>query len=120
MMIRVRVCLAGLGLLFFSGLGFAQSSSGTSGTVRGSVLDPSGAAIGGAAVELHNAISNLTGARADAQGRFTFDNIPFNSYHLSATAPGFQPGSQDVEVRSAIPLDIKVNLTVGAQTPRLR
>ncbi|MGA1996499.1 MAG: TonB-dependent receptor, partial [Bryobacteraceae bacterium] len=117
MMIRVRVCLAGLGLLFFSGLGFAQSSSGTSGTIRGSVLDASGAAIGGAAVELRNPISKYDRtARADAQGRFTFDNIPFSSYHLSATAPGFQPGSQDVEVRSAIPVEIAVNLTVGAQS----
>ncbi|MGA2119469.1 MAG: TonB-dependent receptor [Bryobacteraceae bacterium] len=117
MTIRVSVCVAGLGLFFFSAVGFAQSSSGTSGTIRGSVLDSSGAAIGGAAVELRNPISRLDRtARADAQGRFTFDNIPFNSYHLSATAPGFQAGSQDVEVRSAIPLEIAVNLTVGAQT----
>jgi len=79
----------GLGLFLFSAVGFAQSSSGTSGTIRGSVLDSSGAAIGGAAVELRNPISRLDRTvRADAQGKFAFDNVPFSSYHLSATAPG--------------------------------
>ena len=106
--------LAGVGLLVLCGVGFAQSSSGTAGTIRGSVLDPSGAAIGGAVVQLHNAISHYDrSVHADDQGRFAFDNVPFNSYHLSATAPGFQTGSQDLDVRSAIPLDIKVALALG-------
>jgi hypothetical protein len=117
MTLRLSVCLWGLSLVFLSAAGFAQSSSGTSGTIRGLVLDPSGAAIGGAAVEIHNPVSHYERTtRADAQGRFTFDNIPFNNYHLSATAPGFQSGSQDVDVRSAIPLEIKVDLVVGSET----
>src|ERR1035438_476385 len=76
-------------LLAFAGLMQAQSSSGTSGTVRGSVLDPSGAAIVGAAVDIQNPVSHYSRSGVtDSQGRFEFDNLPdrkrtrLNSSHL--------------------------------------
>ena len=95
-------------------LSYAQSSSGSSGTVRGSVLDPSGAAIKGAAVEIQNPISHYSRATAtDAQGNFEFDNIPYNNYHLSASAAGFQVGIEDVNVRTSVPVELKINLQLG-------
>ena len=80
-------------------LGYAQSSSGT---VRGSVLDPSGAAIAGASVEISNPVSHYQQtAKSNAQGTFQFANLPYNNYHLAVNAPGFQSTQQDVDVRSA-------------------
>jgi len=96
---------------------YAQSSSSNAGTVRGSVLDPSGAAIGGANVEIQNPVSHYTQtAQTDNQGNFALTNIPYNNYHLSAAASGFQSSTQDVDVRSPIPLAVKFNMMIGAAT----
>ncbi len=102
-------------LIFASAPGRAQSSGGSnSGTVRGSILDPSGAAIPGAIIEMQNPVSGYDKTvRSNAQGNFELDNIPFNSYHLSATAPGFQGSEQDVNVRSALPVDLRIAVKLG-------
>jgi len=96
---------------------YAQSSSANSGTVRGTVLDPSGAAILGATVEIQNPVSHYDkSVQTDAQGNFEFDNVPFNNYHVSASAKGFQGGEQDVNVRSPLAVDAKISMTIGAAT----
>ncbi len=93
---------------------YAQSSGGNAGTVRGNVLDPSGAAIMGATVQIENPVSHYNQtAKTDNQGNFAFPNVPYNNYHLSATASGFQNGGQDVDVRSPLPLDVKIGLMIG-------
>jgi hypothetical protein len=111
-----------LGLLSFltfelfmgAGPGLAQSSSGT---IHGSVLDPSGAAVKGASVRIENPVSQYSGVvQTDAQGGFLFVNVPFSNYHMSVNAAGFQAGEQDIDVRSAVPLQMKVNLTIGKQS----
>src|ERR1039457_1232757 len=80
---------------------FAQSSSGM---VHGSVLDPSGAVIAGAVVTIQNPVSHYTRITAsDSQGKFELDNIPYNNYHLTVAATGFQAGTQDIDVRSSVP-----------------
>src|ERR1035438_9763435 len=79
----------------------------SAGTIRGSVLDPSGAAIKGATVQIQNPVSHYNqSTQTDSQGNFTFANIPYNPYHVSAVAPGFQSGEQDADVRSSIALDL--------------
>jgi hypothetical protein len=96
---------------------YAQSSSANAGTVRGSVLDPSGAAIMGAIVEIQNPVSHYDqSVQTDAQGNFEFDNVPFNNYHLTATAKGFQGGEEDINVRSPVPLEAKMSLTIGTSS----
>ena len=104
-----------LALMFIGALpALAQSNSGT---VRGSVLDPSGAVIAGAAVTLQNPVSHYTrSVITDNQGQFQFPNIPYNNYHVSVTAAGFQAATQDIDVRSPVPLDLKISLPVGAET----
>src|ERR1035441_2852952 len=87
---------------FTTVLCFAQSTSVNSGTVHGSILDPSGAAVVGASVEISNPVSHYDRkAVTDGQGKFELDNVPFNTYHVSFTAPGFQANVQDVSVRAA-------------------
>ncbi|HTA45064.1 MAG TPA: TonB-dependent receptor [Bryobacteraceae bacterium] len=87
----------------------------TSGTVRGNVLDPSGAAIAGATVEIQNPVSHYDQTtKTDRQGAFAFNNIPFNNYHATAAASGFQTGEQDIDLRSLIPVEVKFSLVIGA------
>ena len=85
-----------------------------SGTIRGAVLDPSGAAIRGAAATLQNPVSHYARTvTTDDQGKFEFENVPYNNYHFTASAPSFQTGEQDLAVRSPIPLDVKIALKVS-------
>ncbi len=94
---------------------FGQSTSANSGTVRGTILDPSGAAIPNATVEITNPVSHYSQTtKTTDQGKFEFDNIPFNNYHLSAASAGFQNGTQDVDVRSSVPVESKMSLKIGA------
>jgi hypothetical protein len=106
------LALAALFLLIGS-LASAQSTS-SGGTVRGSVLDPSGAVIKGATVEIQNPVSQYSRAtQTNDQGNFEFDNIPFNNYHVTVTAQGFQAVRQDQNVRSSVPIELKMTLNVG-------
>ena len=93
---------------------FMPTRSRNSASIGGTVLDSSGAVVPNATVEIHNPVSHFDrSTTTDGAGRFSFANVPFNPYHLSVTGSGFAPYAQDVEVRSAVPLDIKVNLQVA-------
>ncbi len=62
----------------------------------------------GATVEIQNPVSRYDkSVQTDAQGNFEFDNVPYNNYHLSASAKGFQGGEQDVNVRSPLPVEAR-------------
>lgn len=95
---------------------FAQSG-GNSTSVTGTVLDPSGAVVPNATVEIHNPVSQFSRSTAtDSKGNFSIPNVPFNPYHLSVSAAGFAPYSQDIDVRSLVPLNVKANLKVTASS----
>jgi len=98
-------------------LSFAQSTSVNSGTLQGSVTDPSGAAVAGAAVEIANPVSHYDQkAVTDGQGKFELDNLPFNNYHVTVTAGGFQTFVQDVTVRTAVPIQVPARLQLGTSS----
>ncbi|MGA2354219.1 MAG: TonB-dependent receptor [Terriglobales bacterium] len=96
----------------------AAPSSGSAGTINGTVLDPSAAVVPNATVEIHNPVTGFDRKTStDAKGAFTFVNVPFNNYHMTVTAEGFAATAQDVEVRSVVPAFIQVNLqVVGSST----
>ena len=100
-----------LWLLAVPGIVNGQSNSGT---ISGTVVDPSAAVVANATIEIHNPVSGLDRTTTtDSSGAFNFPNVPFNPYHLSVTAAGFAPYSQDVDVRSGVPVNVKVSLTVA-------
>lgn len=114
---RTILRVLGLWLLapLFCVITYAQSGAG-SGTVRGTVLDPSGSAIPSATVEIQNPVSRYNrSVHAGSDGTFEFDNVPYNNYHLSATAKGFQGSEQDVSVRSPLPVEIKISVQLGVE-----
>jgi len=89
---------------------------GNSASITGTVLDPAGAVVPKATVELHNVVSGLSRtATTDNGGNFSFVNVPYNPYHLSVDATGFSPYAQDVDVRSSVSVNVKINLTLAGQ-----
>ena len=96
---------------------FAQVSAGA-GTIEGTVTDPTGASIPAATVTITNPVSGLQpSATTGADGAFTFRNVPPNPYHLAVTANGFANKAQDVEVRSTVPVNVKITLRPGRSRP---
>ncbi len=93
-------------------------SAGSAGTVTGTVTDSSGAAIPKAGVLLRNPVTGYRQATAtDGSGAFTLRNVPPNQYHLVVTAPGFSTSDQDFAVRTSVPMNLTVPLTVaGSKT----
>jgi hypothetical protein len=100
------------------GLYASAQSVGNSGSINGTVVDPTGAVVANAVVEIRNPVSGFDrNATTDAAGRFAFTNIPFNPYHLTVTASGFSSNVQDVEPRSSVPVNVAVTLKVlGSNT----
>ena len=91
----------------------AHAQSGNSTSITGTVLDPSGAVVVGAGVEVRNPVSGYSrSAVTDAAGKFTIPNVPFNPYHVTVTGEGFAPYAQDVDVKSSVPINLSINLKV--------
>jgi Carboxypeptidase regulatory-like domain len=86
-------------------------SAGNSTTVMGTVVDPSGAVIPNATVEIRNPVSGFERiTTTDNAGRFAIPNVPFNPYHLVARTQGFAAYAQDVDVRSVVPITLTIGL----------
>ena len=92
---------------------FAQPA-GHGGTISGTVTDPTGAVVAGATIKIENPVSGYSrSTTSDGAGYFQFTNIPLNPYHLSVSATDFASHSEDVDVRSSVPVTVKATLTVG-------
>ncbi len=110
-------------VVFFMTLAVLGASAGWSqelggaGTVQGMVRDPTGAAMTAVTVELSNPVTGLRrSATTDSGGRFVFRNLPPNPYHVSIVAQGFALYSADVDVRSAVPIELDVPLSLAGTT----
>ncbi len=102
--------------VFCLALWVSSASAQTTGnsSLSGVVTDPTGAVVPGATVEIHNPVSQFDrSTTTDGAGRFTFSNIPFNVYHLGVNVTGFTAHSQDIDVRSAVPLSLKITLQIA-------
>lgn len=92
----------------------AHAQSGSSTSITGTVVDPSGAVVTNATVEVRNPVSGFSrNAVTDAAGKFVVPNVPFNPYHVTVTGQGFAPYSGDVDVRSTVPVNLNIALKVG-------
>ena len=98
----------------------APAQGGSSGTINGVVTDPSGGVVANTTVTIHNPVSQFERTtKTDSSGNFSFANIPFNPYHLSLTQQGFAPYAQDVDVRSTVPITLKIALKVAGATTQI-
>jgi hypothetical protein len=93
-------------------------SLGNAGTIEGMVTDPSGGVVGKARVTLHNIVTGYTQSTESASdGAFRLTNIPPNPYHIEVVAAGFSIFAANVDVRNAVPVQLKAALKLaGANT----
>jgi len=88
-----------------------------SGTITGTVTDPSGANIPGASVQISNKVTGYTNTvTTDATGAFRFVNVPLNNYHLDAKAAGFQDHIEDIPVQATVAVNLKIAMSLASST----
>ncbi|MGO9518025.1 MAG: carboxypeptidase regulatory-like domain-containing protein, partial [Candidatus Korobacteraceae bacterium] len=111
-----RKAMAAVVVVFCLALSLALSAQTTgNSSMSGVVADPTGAVVPGATVTIHNPVSQFSRTTTtDSGGRFSFPSLPLNPYHLSVTMTGFAEYSQDVDVRSAVALSLKITLQITA------
>ena len=113
-LVLLTAALITCGLILPARTALAQAL-GTSGSVQGTVVDPTGAVVAGATVEIQNPVSGyVQSTTTNSSGEFAFSNVPFNPYHLTITQKGFQPAVQDVDVQSGVPVRLKVALQIAS------
>lgn len=84
------------------------------GTIKGTITDQTGAVVRGASVTLDNALTGFhKSAGTNEQGEYVFDDVPFGSYTLRASAKGFQSVTESVSLRSNIPARSDIKLVIA-------
>ena len=122
--IKILIVRSAPVVLFLASLAGANpapaQSLGNAGTIEGTVTDPSGAAVATAVITMRNPVSGYRQSQnSDAAGAFRFLSIPPASYHLEATAPGFAVYSQDITIRSSIPIQVKAVLALAGTSTEM-
>src|SRR4051812_865546 len=84
----IAVCLAVFSMLAMPRMASAQAG----GSIAGTIKDSTGGVIPGATVTLTNtAIGTAFMAITDAQGVYSFPNVPVGRYDLAINLDGFKP-----------------------------
>src|SRR5580704_19125980 len=108
---HVARCFA---LLFFAGMALAQV--GGTGSIEGTVTDPSGAAVAGASVTATNVATGAVTARKTTDaGFFVLPLLPAGEYTVTVTATGFEALTQShVIVDALATVGVNPKLQIGA------
>ncbi len=115
---RVRRSLLVVGFVLLAAL---QMHAATGGSISGRLLDPSGAAISGAALKLVNTgLQTTYQVTSDKQGFYSFPNLPVGHYELTISADGFTTQRKTnlmVDTDSALRVD--ATLAVGGRADNI-
>src|ERR1035437_3148699 len=110
------VCLALA--LFLSGA--AATAQTVTGSVRGTVTDPSGAVVAGATVAVTNTGTGVTtNTVTDKSGLYSVGFLVLGNYTVTATAPGFETASVGpfiVQVDQIVTADAKLEVGPASTT----
>ena len=117
----MKNCLLAAAAMFGAAAGcIAAQGIGAAGAIAGTVVDPTGAVISGASVELQNTNTHFDRTvKTDNQGAFRFPNLATFPYHLTISAPGFQPHTMDVNVTGTVPVTVPITLQLASATTTL-
>lgn len=106
-----RILLVACVLVLASGV-FAQTSTTS---LRGTVLDPSGAVVPGAQITLNNQATGFQVAKAtNPNGEYNFPQIPPGKYTVTVTESGFAVQSKVAELLVNQPATVDFTLSVNA------
>ncbi|MDO8632924.1 MAG: carboxypeptidase-like regulatory domain-containing protein, partial [Phycisphaerales bacterium] len=85
--------------------------------LRGVVLDPQGGVIPGVDVRLVKSLTALERTTTvGSDGTFQLTNIPLDTYELRVELAGFAPHVRAVDLRTSVPVDLKIVLELAAQS----
>ncbi len=96
---------------------FAQST----GTIRGTVTDPSGAAVNSASVSAKEVSTGIVRKSAtNESGIFVFPDLPIGTYELKIAASGFATQDRpNLELLTGQTMDLPIQLSVGTQSAEI-
>jgi Carboxypeptidase regulatory-like domain len=96
----------------------AMGQMADTGSVAGTVSDPSGAAVAGAAVALTDTSTNAQRTTASNEaGRYVFPNVPPGTYNMTATKTGFTIAKLNkLVVTVGTTLTVSIPMELGAVT----
>src|ERR1700722_18872247 len=116
------IVISFLFLLSHADVAFSQTPSGStpSGSLTGTVTDPSGAAITGANVALTPATGTPLTTQANPQGNYTFKSVPPGTYTLNVVAPGFSLYENDNVVIADKPLRLNVPMAIEVEQQKIQ
>ena len=112
---------AALGLcISFPAFPLAAQTSNT-GSVTVNVLDPAGAVVPQAVVQLKDiGTNNLRQAETQSNGTYAYPDLPFGEFELTVSKPGFETQVfQSVQVQTGRITTVNVTLKVGGTTQRV-
>jgi len=107
-----QALLLGVATVFFCGSVVAQHATSS---IRGTVKDPQGSVVAGAAVTLSNPETNATrSATTNEDGQFSFEALPPGTYNVQVESKGFKKAALN-EVRALVgkPTELTVSMEIG-------
>jgi hypothetical protein len=115
---RVVLVLVALCCVFALSPSVVMGQAASSGTVAGTVTDPSGAAVAGATVTLTDpAVSGSRAATTNESGRYVFANVVPGTYNVTINKTGFRQAKlSDQVVTVGAALTLNVALELGSTT----
>lgn len=83
-------------------------------SIGGRIMDPQGAVVAGARVQVRQIETNLTAdATSDAEGRFRFPFLRLGPYELRVAMPGFADVTQSLTLTVGSAFELPIALSVG-------
>ncbi|MDD5542712.1 MAG: TonB-dependent receptor [Acidobacteriia bacterium] len=110
---RMIVLLAGLVVLLWAATSFGQEITGS---IIGTVKDPSGAVIPGATITVTNTDKNavIRTTTSGSEGEFVLTTLPIGNYSITVEATGFKKSTQTgIQLHVNDKLTINIALEVG-------
>src|SRR4030095_15614395 len=106
----------GLAVLLMYLLALTASGKTTTGTLHGSVNDPSGAVVAGATVKVTNPQTGAERvAETNSNGLFDFQTLQPGKYTVTVEAKGFKRSvSPDIVVSVSMAAEVNIPLEVGS------
>src|SRR5438105_1209708 len=97
------------------------SAQQITGNIRGTVTDPSGAVVRGAAVTARQAETGLSRATTtDRDGNYVLLELPVGHYRLQVSVKGFREHVQDgITLNVNETASVSAHLTVGSETEQI-